>query len=74
MLGSLRNFIQKGGDFLLNNNDMFGNNLLSLIFKIIDKVYIISANGTDETDLNAVTTLLITLLENFRGKLDGTIP
>ena len=53
---------------------MFGNNLLSLIFKIIDKVYIISANGTDETDLNAVTTLLITLLENFRGKLDGTIP
>ena len=58
----------------MNNNDMFGNNLLSLIFKIIDKVYIISANGTDETDLNAVTTLLITLLENFRGKLDGTIP
>lgn len=45
MLGSLRNFIQKGGDALLTTADMFGNNLLSLVFKVIDKVYVMSANG-----------------------------
>jgi len=59
---------------MLNTNDMFGNNLLSLVFKIIDKIFTISQNGSDETDLNAVTTLLITLLENFRGRIDATIP
>lgn len=74
MLGSLRNYIQKGGDTILCTNDMFGNNLTSLIFKVIEKIYKINQNGTDETDLNSVTTLLITLLENFSGKIDGTIP
>lgn len=74
MLGSLKNFIQKGGDTILCTNDMFGNNLTSLIFKIIEKTYRINQNSTDETDLNAASTLLITLLENFSGKIDATVP
>lgn len=73
-MGSFRNFIQKGGDTILCTNDMFGNNLTSLIFKMIEKIYTINQNGNDETDLNQVTTLLITLLENFSGKIDGTVP
>lgn len=73
-MGSFRNFIQKGGDTILCTNDMFGNNLTSLIFKMIEKIYTINQNGSDETDLNQVTTLLITLLENFNGKIDGTVP
>jgi hypothetical protein len=53
---------------------MFGNNLASLIFRVIEKIYAIGENGNDETDINAVTTLLITMMENFKGKIDGTIP
>jgi hypothetical protein len=73
-MGSLRNFIKKGGEAFLVTNDLFGNNLCSLIFKIIEKMYFISSNGTDETDKNSATTLLITLLENFKGKIDGIVP
>lgn len=74
MMGSFKNFIQKGGDSFLVTNDIFGNNLCSLIFKVVAKIYFIASNGEDETDKNTVTTLLIALLENFKGKIDGTVP
>jgi hypothetical protein len=70
----LKNFIQKGGDAFLTTTDIFGVNLIDLIFKIIEKIYFIAANGEDETDKNAVTTLLVTLLENFKGKIDVYVP
>jgi len=73
-MGSFRNYIKKGGEAFLVTSDMFGNNLCSLVFSVIGKIYAIAANGEDETDKNTVTTLLITLMENFRGKIDGTIP
>jgi len=50
MLGSFRNYIQKGGDLFLVSNDLFGNSFVSLIFKVIEKIYNIGDNGTDETD------------------------
>ncbi|CAD8152713.1 unnamed protein product [Paramecium pentaurelia] len=74
MLGSFRNYIQKGGSTFLTQNDFFGNSFISLIFRFIQKIYTIADNGSDETDQNQVTTILIALIENFPGQIDNLIP
>lgn len=74
MLGSFRNYIQKGKELFLTSNDLFGRSFVSLFFNVIQKVYSVSQNGNDDTDENQVTTLLVTLIENTQGMIDGIIP
>ena len=35
----LRNFISKDSGLLLKINDMFGNNLLEMLFKVTNQIY-----------------------------------
>ncbi|CAD8063756.1 unnamed protein product [Paramecium sonneborni] len=74
MLGSFRNYIQKGGATFLTQNDFFGNSFISLVFRFLQKIYVIADIGTDETDQNQVTTILIALIENYPGQIDNLIP
>lgn len=53
---------------------MFGSGLVVLLFKTIEKIYSIAENGNDDSDINAVTTLLCTLIENYLGKIDHLVP
>lgn len=52
---------------------MFGNPLVQLIFNMAHKAYSIGENGKDDTDMTAVTTLFIALIENYKGKIDHFI-
>ncbi|CAK65923.1 unnamed protein product (macronuclear) [Paramecium tetraurelia] len=74
ILGSFRNYIQKGGATFLTQNDYFGNSFISLVFRFIQKIYAVADNGSDETDQNQVTTILIALIENYPGQVDNLIP
>ena len=35
----LRNFIRKGSNIIINNNDAFKTNLLQLLFYLVNEVY-----------------------------------
>ena len=52
---------------------MFGNNLVQLIFNMASKIYSIGENGEDDSEMSAVTTLFITLVENYKGRIDHLV-
>lgn len=74
MIGCFRNFIKKGGDVFLHQNDMFGNSLVLLAFQLIEKVYANNQSKSDDTDTCSVTLLLIAMIENYVGKIDCLVP
>ena len=52
---------------------MFGNHLVQLIFNMASKIYSIGENGEDDSEMSAVTTLFITLVENYKGRIDHLV-
>lgn len=64
----LKNFIQKGGDFLFTATDLFGVRFIDLIFSFVGSVYTKCAAGTfedeEESAMKDSLSVLYCLLEN----------
>jgi hypothetical protein len=69
MIVCFRNYIQKGGDALLQGSDMFSTPMMRVVFQMATGC----AGDDDESDTNAVISLFITLIENYKGRIDHLV-
>lgn len=74
MLGCFKNYMKKTKGAFLTYSDVFGNTFVGLLFKVIQRVYEISMNGSDDLDMILVSTLYIALIENHIGAIDNLLP
>ncbi|EGR30486.1 hypothetical protein IMG5_130780 [Ichthyophthirius multifiliis] len=66
MVGPLKNYFQKGKDIILQQNDIFGQNLVKLLFDLVEGIYQNQKNFT-YTEQAIATSLIIGFVENMQS-------
>lgn len=73
MIGCFLNYIAKGGKKFLKCEDIYGFKFVDLMFEMIKKIGKECLRNNNYGDLCLAIRLLIGLIENLRGEIDGLI-
>ena len=74
MLGSFKNYIQKGNEYFLQGKDAFGISFIELLFSMIKRIYEIGKNGQSDGQMVCATSLYGAFIENNFKRIDKFIP